>query len=209
MPFERSLEIESRLDEILRLIRTGRFSTPMLAEEVGVSIPTISRCVTALRQRGYKIKAQRQAREWRYVLAGKSAGSPKPMAAHLGEPAMKTKKRGECANPDSAVLKDIVTRVVESAQPEKIVLFGSAARGTMGPNSDIDLLVIKGGKFNYWRVLTDIYRQLPGTAAVDVVLVTPEDVARYRHSHCLVICPALREGKVIYDSQAISAGRSA
>ncbi len=100
-------------------------------------------------------------------------------------------------------------RVVESAQPEKIILFGSAARGTMAPNSDIDLLVIKAGKFNYWRVLTDIYRQLPGTAAVDVVLVTPEDVTRYRHSHCLVICPALREGKVIYDSQAISAGRSA
>ena len=40
MPFERSLEIERRLDDVLRLIRTGRFSTPMLAEEVGVSIPT-------------------------------------------------------------------------------------------------------------------------------------------------------------------------
>ena len=52
MPFERSLEIERRLDDILRLIRTGRYSTPMLAEEVGVSIPTISRCVTALRRRG-------------------------------------------------------------------------------------------------------------------------------------------------------------
>ncbi len=122
---------------------------------------------------------------------------------------MKTKKRGKRGKPDAAALKEVVRRVVESAQPEKIVLFGSAARGTMGPNSDIDLLVIKGGKFNYWRVLTNIYRQLPGTAAVDVVLVTPEDVARYRNSHCLVICPALREGKVIYDSQAISAGRSA
>lgn len=42
MPFERSLEIERRLDAILHLISTGRFSTPVLAEEVGVSIPTIS-----------------------------------------------------------------------------------------------------------------------------------------------------------------------
>lgn len=68
MPFERSLEIERRLDEVLRLIRTGRFSTPMLAEEVGVSIPTISRCVTALRARGHEIRAERQEGAWRYVL---------------------------------------------------------------------------------------------------------------------------------------------
>jgi hypothetical protein len=35
-------------------------------------------------------------------------------------------------------------------------------------------------------------------AAVDVVVVTPEEVARYRDTPCLVICPALREGKVVY-----------
>jgi predicted DNA-binding transcriptional regulator YafY len=68
MPFERSLEIERRLDEVLRLIRTGRFSTPMLAEEVGVSIPTISRIVAALRDRGHEIRAERQEGAWRYVL---------------------------------------------------------------------------------------------------------------------------------------------
>jgi predicted DNA-binding transcriptional regulator YafY len=68
MPFERSLEIERRLDDVLRLIRTGRFSTPMLAEEVGVSIPTISRCVTALRLRGHNIRAENQGDGWRYVL---------------------------------------------------------------------------------------------------------------------------------------------
>jgi biotin operon repressor len=69
MPFERSLEIERRLDDVLRLIRTGRYSTPMLAEEVGVSIPTISRCVTALRLRGHDIRAEKQEGGWRYVLA--------------------------------------------------------------------------------------------------------------------------------------------
>ena len=118
---------------------------------------------------------------------------------------MKTKTRKKQGKPDPLILADLVKRVVEAADPEKIVLFGSAARGEMGPNSDYDLLVIKGGKFNYWRVLTRIYRQLPGTAPVDVVLVTSEDAERYRDTHCLVICPALREGKVIYDSQAVSA----
>jgi len=97
------------------------------------------------------------------------------------------------------VLADVIRRVVEAAQPDKIVLFGSAARGEMGPNSDLDLLVIKGGKFHRGRVATEIYRHLAGAdAAVDVVVVTPEEVERYRDTHCLVICPALKEGKVVY-----------
>jgi biotin operon repressor len=79
MPFERSLEIERRLSEILRLIHTGRFSTPMLAEEVGVSIPTISRCVTALRARGHDIRAEKHDSGWRYVL-GRGRNTAKPRA---------------------------------------------------------------------------------------------------------------------------------
>ena len=97
------------------------------------------------------------------------------------------------------VLADVIRRVVEAAQPDKIVLFGSAARGQMGPNSDLDLLVIKGGKFHRGRVATEIYRHLAGAdAAVDVVVVTPEEVQRYRDTHCLVICPSMKEGKVAY-----------
>jgi predicted nucleotidyltransferase len=123
---------------------------------------------------------------------------------------MKVQSRARRGRPDARLLADIVRRVVRGAGPERIVLFGSAARGTMGPDSDIDLLVIKAGKFDYWRVMTRIYRQLRGDgAAVDVVLATPEDVERYRDTHCLVICPALREGKVIYDAQALPAGRRA
>ena len=76
----------------------------------------------------------------------------------------------------------------------------------MGPNSDYDLLVIKKGKFDYWRMMTKIYRSLSGDgAAVDVVLATPEVVDRYRDTHCLVYCPAIREGKVIYDAQSLPA----
>jgi predicted nucleotidyltransferase len=97
------------------------------------------------------------------------------------------------------VLKDIVARVVKAARPEKIILFGSAARGTMGPNSDVDLLVVKGGKFDRGKLTTAIYHDLFGAElAVDIVVVTPEEVERYCDTPCLVICPALREGKVVY-----------
>lgn len=97
------------------------------------------------------------------------------------------------------ILAEIIQRVVTVAQPERIILFGSAVREEMGPNSDVDLLVVKSGEFDQGRVLGDIYINLHGVGqAVDVVLITPEQLERYRDTHCLVIAPALREGKEIY-----------
>jgi biotin operon repressor len=70
MLYQRSLEIERRLQAALDLIRSGRYSTPMLAKELGISIPTVSRHVTALRERGYDIRSERSADGWRFVLIG-------------------------------------------------------------------------------------------------------------------------------------------
>jgi predicted nucleotidyltransferase len=99
------------------------------------------------------------------------------------------------------VLEEIIRRVVETAQPERIILFGSAARGEMGPNSDVDLLVVKRGKFDQGRLTEDIYQTLYGVGqAVDVVVVTAEQVERHRDTHWLVIAPALREGREVYHS---------
>ena len=82
MLYKRSFEIEQRLETVLRLIRSGRFSTPKLAERLGVSIPTVSRYVNALRERGYDIKAERQSTAWRYVLkAMKGGGASSPRKA--------------------------------------------------------------------------------------------------------------------------------
>jgi biotin operon repressor len=75
MLYRRSQEIEDRLVEVLRLIRTGRYSTPILAAKIGVSIPTISRCVESLRDRGYGIRSLRGQRAWRYILESEPAGS--------------------------------------------------------------------------------------------------------------------------------------
>ena len=112
---------------------------------------------------------------------------------------MKIKSRSRKTGcPDQNVLADVVGRVVEAARPDKIVLFGSAARGEMGPDSDFDLLVIKSGKFNRDRVTRDIYRHLSGAAAVDAVVVTPEEVEQYGDFPFLVICPELREGNAVY-----------
>ena len=101
---------------------------------------------------------------------------------------------------DPDVLADVVRRVVDAAAPERIVLFGSAARGEMGPNSDLDLLVVKDVE-NTLGLAGQIHLNLWGVeAAVDIVVVTPEQVERCKDSHALVIKPALREGQVVYEA---------
>jgi predicted nucleotidyltransferase len=97
-------------------------------------------------------------------------------------------------------LQELVRRIVEAAAPEEIVLFGSAARGQMGPDSDVDLLVVKSCK-NRREVARAIYRQLVGVAPglpKDIIVVTPEDVERDRDTIGYIIRPALRDGRVVY-----------
>lgn len=68
MLYERSLGIERRLDEVLRLIQDGEYSTPRIAEALGVSIPTVSRDISALRERGHDIRSERGPGGWRYLV---------------------------------------------------------------------------------------------------------------------------------------------
>lgn len=84
MPYERAFAIERRLGQVLDLIRSGQHSTPEIAERLGVSIPTISRDVTALRERGHQIRAERHGTSWRYVIGrGVTAATaePRPVAS--------------------------------------------------------------------------------------------------------------------------------
>ena len=101
---------------------------------------------------------------------------------------------------DHRTLDDIVQRIVAVAQPDKIILFGSAARGEMGPNSDVDLLVVKDTQ-DVRGLAARIYRHLRGIrVAVDAIVVAPSNVERYKDSHALVIKPALQEGTVVYEA---------
>ncbi len=95
-------------------------------------------------------------------------------------------------------LQETIRRIVDVAHPEKIILFGSAARGELKPDSDLDMLVVKSGVHRR-HLAQAIYRNLIGVGrAVDVVVVTPEDIERYGNCPALVIESALREGRVVY-----------
>ena len=100
---------------------------------------------------------------------------------------------------ETEVLPEVIRRIVKTAQPERIILFGSAARGEMGSGSDLDLLVIARPGTHRRRLAQEIYVALIGVSfPVDVVVATQEDVERYGKSVGLVLEPALREGRVVY-----------
>lgn len=96
--------------------------------------------------------------------------------------------------PHLDALREIVHRIVEVAQPERIILFGSAARDEMKSHSDVDVLVVKANVHRR-KLAQKIYLNLIGVdQAVDVVVATPEDLEQYRDTPGLVFAPALRDG---------------
>ena len=103
------------------------------------------------------------------------------------------------ALPATDLLAEVVRRIVEVARPERIILFGSAARGEAGPDSDLDLLVVKRGVEHRRRLAQRIYKRLLGVEVpVDVLVVTPDDIEEFRDKVGTIIGPALREGREVY-----------
>ena len=97
------------------------------------------------------------------------------------------------------ILAETVRRIVENVHPKQIILFGSAIRGDMGPNSDFDLLIIIPSGGHRRRTAQTIYRKLIGVGfAIDIIVVTEDDIEKFGETMGMVIQPALKEGKVLY-----------
>jgi len=100
-------------------------------------------------------------------------------------------------------LDEIVSRIVKRFDPEKIILFGSQARGNTVTHSDVDLLVIMPVPDTRRKLATEIDLSLVGIdLPTDVIVVTPEEVQRNQDRIGTIIRPAIREGKVLYERVA-------
>ena len=100
---------------------------------------------------------------------------------------------------DDTLLTEITRRIVAVSDPQQIILFGSQARGEAGPDSDLDLLVIKDEVASPRAEAARIYRALAGlSTSVDVLVARSDYVRRHRDIIGTVVRPALREGRVLY-----------
>lgn len=99
-----------------------------------------------------------------------------------------------------AIVAAMVDRIAERFAPERIVLFGSRARGDANEGSDVDLLVVMPDGTDR-REAAIAMRGLVGDLPVakDIVVTTPDHIARRGHVIGTVLRPALREGKVLYE----------
>jgi type III restriction enzyme len=103
------------------------------------------------------------------------------------------------------LFQQIVDRIVKAVDPEKIVLFGSRARGDNRPDSDIDLLVIVDDLLGSNRK-----RSMPIDSALsdlklgidkEVIVYTPAEVEEWRNASAHIVSTALREGRALYEKQ--------
>ncbi len=101
--------------------------------------------------------------------------------------------------PTQEQLDELVRRIVQAVHPLRIILFGSAARGEMGPDSDIDVIVVMPEgthRRHTMELLHGFFSGLP--YPVDAIVSTPTDLEKYRQTTGLIYSTVLREGKDLY-----------
>ena len=101
------------------------------------------------------------------------------------------------------MIREMVRRIVERFSPEKVILFGSYARGAATPDSDVDLMVVmkcSGPPHEQAVAIRRILANLP--VSKDIVVVTPEYFEEYHDIVGTVVWPAVREGRLLYDRAA-------
>ena len=102
-----------------------------------------------------------------------------------------------------AKVAEMVRRIADGFQPDKIIVFGSRAQGTAGRDSDVDFLVIMPVTGSRRHQAIEIEMKLGGLGlSKDVIVVTPEEFAAYRDVVGSIAYPAAHEGHVVYERTA-------
>ncbi len=97
-------------------------------------------------------------------------------------------------------IRTMAKRIVKQFQPEKIILFGSHARGQAGPDSDVDLLVVmpvSGSKREKAIEVAVALHDIP--LPKDIIVSTPDDFQWRKEISGTIEKPAAKEGKLLYE----------
>lgn len=103
------------------------------------------------------------------------------------------------AQPTAKLVETLIERMVNAVHPLRIILFGSAARGELGADSDIDVLVVMPNGTPCLNTMRYLYQQMSGFGfPLDIVVTTPMVLEQNKDNIGLVYRSVLAEGKEIY-----------
>ncbi len=98
-------------------------------------------------------------------------------------------------------IETMCSRIAQASFAQKIIVFGSYARGTPGNDSDVDILVVVNNIKNRRKEEAHLYKLLAGSGiSKDIIIVSAEELDRYGHIPGTMVHSALKEGKVLYDA---------
>ena len=108
--------------------------------------------------------------------------------------------KGKTSRATTAALKKIVDIITRSADPDRIILFGSRSKGTQAHESDYDICVIKRGVKHRRELAMKLYRDLYGVGVpVDIIVETPEIFDELRDNPFMIYHDIAEQGRLIYE----------
>lgn len=103
---------------------------------------------------------------------------------------------------DDKLLQEMTRRIVDTVHPQKVILFGSRARGDARSNSDIDVLVVTDSTEPRYKRAIPLYRALRGVPVpvdTEILVYTPDEVEEWRNVRQAFVTTVVREGRVLYE----------
>jgi len=97
-------------------------------------------------------------------------------------------------------IDQVVEQIVEKFKPQKIILFGSYARGNPRPESDVDMLVVMDTSLKESNISLEIHRHLNVMFGLDLVVYTPKRLKERVDMGDWFVRDILKEGKILYEA---------
>ena len=97
-------------------------------------------------------------------------------------------------------IDEVVRQIAEKFQPQKIILFGSYARGNPRPESDVDMLVVMETELKEVEQAIKICQQIQYRFGLDLIVHTPKRLAERLNMGDCFLRDVLKEGKVVYET---------
>jgi uncharacterized protein len=99
-------------------------------------------------------------------------------------------------------IDQVVKQIVERFKPQKIILFGSYARGNPHPESDVDMLVVMDTPLKESKISLEIHRHLNVMFGLVLVVYTPQHLGERANMNDWFVLDIRKKGKVVYEAES-------